>query len=818
MNKAMQKSFIFRMGLVGLILLTINGCSPADRTPRLGRDPVKKVVSAMTLEEKAELVVGTGMRFEVPDSVLDQIPEQFRRMFNQPVQYGDSVYKAMVKRVSKLVLGAAGHTAAFDRLGITTTVLSDGPAGLRIQPQRPGDTSTYYCTAFPIASLLASSWDPDLVEEVGKAMGNEVLEYGADILLAPAMNIHRNPLCGRNFEYYSEDPLLAGKMAAAMIRGVQSNGVGTSLKHFAANNQETHRNTVDVIVSQRALREIYLKGFRIAVQEGKPWTVMSSYNKINGTYASENEDLLTKVLRNDWGFQGYVMTDWFGGADPVAQMKAGNDLLMPGRPDQIKAIIKACKEGSLDSAILERNAERILNIVLKSPRFKGYHYSNKPDLAAHVSVARNAAAQSMVLLKNDAETLPLDRSKPNVALFGTAAYETIIGGTGSGDVNEAYSVSLDQGMTDAGFQIDPVTKETYLRYMKETREKMGPSRNPLAALMGVKPPVPEMGVNDAVIGNAVASADIAIITIGRNAGEGADREVDGDFNLTETETALIHNVSKAFHQAGKKVVVVLNIDGVIETASWKKQPDAILLAWQPGQEAGHAMADVLTGAINPSGKLPATFPLKYEDVPSAKNFPGKELQPRDTSRKEGRGFGFGRVPAEVVYEEDIYVGYRYYETFDKEVSYPFGYGLSYTTFGLTNLKTSGNNFTDPYQVTVDVTNTGKFAGREVVQLYLHAPEGELEKPEAELKAFAKTPVIEPGETVQVALSLHYDDLASFDETRSAWVAVPGTYEIRIGNSSANIALRSEVNLGKELVVRETSHALAPERDFNRLRK
>ena len=339
-------------------LLAVQSCTQG--VPRLGKAPVEKVLKAMTAEEKVSLLVGTGMSMP-----------------------GIEGAGAAVGETQSLVPGAAGTTAPVPRLGIPAIVVADGPAGLRIAPRREGDDGSYYCTAFPVGTLLASTWNAELVESVGKAMGKEALEYGVDVLLGPGLNIHRNPLCGRNFEYYSEDPLLSGKIGAAMVRGIQSNGVGASVKHFAVNNQETNRTGNDARLSARALREIYLKGFEIVVKESAPRTLMSSYNYVNGTYASESRELLTTILREEWGFRGVVMTDWFGGKNAPAQVHAGNDLLMPGRPDQKQAILDALAGGSLSQDDVDANVRRMLELIAAAPRFKGYAYSNKPDLEAH---------------------------------------------------------------------------------------------------------------------------------------------------------------------------------------------------------------------------------------------------------------------------------------------------------------------------------------------------------------------------------------------------------------------------------------------------
>ncbi len=694
-------------------------------------------------------------------------------------------------------------------------VLTDGPAGVRISPTRENDNNTYYCTAFPVGTLLASTWDVDLVNKVGEAIGNEVREYGADILLGPGMNIHRNPLCGRNFEYYSEDPYVTGKIAAAMVKGVESQGVGVSIKHFAANNAETDRNALNTIVSERALREIYLEGFRIAVQDANPWTVMSSYNLINGTYTSQSPDLLTNILRKDWGFKGFVMTDWFGGKDPVAQMIAGNDMLMPGTPDQIKKIIAAVKEGKLDVKILDRNVENILNIILMSPHFKEYKYSNKPDLKAHAEVTRQAASEGMVLLKNENGALPFGPNIKNIAAFGNTSYDIIVGGTGSGLVNKAYSISLSEGLKNDGLSQNEKLENLYTSYLNLTREGRPPVRG-MMAMMGSRP-VEELTLNRDIINGMANVCDAAVVTIGRNSGEGSDRlNVKGDFQLSDYEQELIKNVTTAFKAKNKKAIVILNVGGVIETASWRDLPDAILLAWQGGQETGNSIADILTGKVNPSGKLASTFPVKYEDVPSANTFPGRELQP-DNSGDQGRVSSFMRSkPAVVTYEDGIYVGYRYYKTFFIKPAYPFGYGLSYTNFTYSNLKLSSTRFSGSITVTVDVKNSGTVAGKEVAELYLSAPSKKLDKPAIELKGFAKTKLLQPGESQNLTFVITSRSLSSFDTSQSSWVAEAGNYEAMVGASSEDIKLTATFSLAKPITVKKETVSLVPTEKINEL--
>lgn len=736
---------------------------------RLCSNTIDEIVESMTVEEKAHLVVGTGM------AGFDAIVPSLKAVDGSP---------------KNIVAGAAGMTWPVERLGIPSIVLADGPAGLRIDPTREGDTNTYYCTHFPIETLLGCTWNTELVEQVGNAMGNETLEYGIDILLAPAMNIMRNPLCGRNFEYYSEDPVVSGKMAAASVTGIQANGVGASVKHLAVNNQETNRMGNDAQVSQRALREIYLKGFDMAIHDSKPWTVMSSYNRINGVYTSESTELLQTLLRDEWGFEGAIMSDWFAGTNPVQQMIAGNDLLMPGTQVQYDAIVKAVSDGALDEKILDRNVKKILELIVRTPRFRNYRFSNKPDLKAHAEIARRSATEGMVLLKNDGETLPLRDSVRKIALYGCTSYDWIAGGTGSGNVNSAYTVSLSDGLKDAGYTIvDPNLSKRYIRHIEEEYKRDEPrgGYNPLL----VKPRPAEMAIAKVQIANDADKADIAIVTIGRNSGEFVDRN-ESDFELTEAERTLLEDVSEVFHSKGKKVVVVLNIGGVIETASWTSLADAVLCAWQGGQEGGASVADILSGKVNPSGKLTMTFPIKLADIPSTANFPidfneGLKFGDSDSDPVKKRNYHFTQ------YLEDIYVGYRYFDTFNKPVSFPFGFGLSYTSFEYSDSAVTKEG--DLYKVTVKVSNTGVRPGKEVVQLYISAPNyNKSNKPVKELKAFAKTQELRPGESCIVEMSFKGSDLASFDAEKSEWVVTPGRYELLIGASSRDIRQKLETEI------------------------
>ncbi|WP_088339556.1 glycoside hydrolase family 3 C-terminal domain-containing protein [Robiginitalea sediminis] len=759
-----------------LVELTENGHTYYDRngngrldTYEDSRLPVKEraadLLSQMTIEEKIHLLKGSGL-----SSAMGR------------TEPGEGIP------------GAVGTIVPTPRLGIPTIYLSDGPAGLRIEPFREGEERSYYCTAFPIGTLLASTWNTELVQQVGTAMGNEALEYGIDVILGPGANIHRHPFCGRNFEYYSEDPVLTGYIGAAMVNGIESQGVGTSVKHFVANNQETNRNNNDVIVSGRAMREIYLKGFEIIVRESQPWTIMSSYNLVNGTHVAESPELLSGILRDEWGFEGLVMSDWFGGKDAAAMVRAGNDLLEPGTKKQWDALTDAHENGTLSEASIDTSAMRILELMFKSGKFENPSYGNNPDLDAHAAITRQSAAEGMVLLKNEG-VLPL-QDMENVALIGVTSYDFIAGGTGSGDVNEAYSVSLEEGLRSTGlspqegmgstpFVVNAVAKSAYESHRAANPEAFEKPEGINAMFVPYTPP--ELVYSEAQMREIEAGSDVAIITIGRNSGEGGDRVERDNFLLSSAEQDMIDLTCRLFHEAGKKVVVVLNVGGVIETASWKDKPDAILLAWQGGQEGGNSVADILSGKVVPSGKLPMTFPVNVADHASHANFPldGRPMSMTDmlSSKRKPEAEWEPNVDY-TVYEEGIYVGYRHFDKENIPVSYPFGFGLSYTTFEMDSLQVAARG--DILEVHLQVRNRGETPGKEVVQVYVSKPDSHIDRPVQELKVFGKTRLLAPGESQEMWFTLPVADLRYWNEEAAAWILDPGMYEIRVGASSRDI--------------------------------
>ena len=771
---------------VGALSVTMT----AQTAPQLNANNIEEVIKVMTLEEKAQLLVGGGNDGFVGSG-------------------------AMLGHQKKFVPGAAGTTVAIPRLGIPATVQCDGPAGVHIDAHREGDSRNYYATGFPVGTCLASTWNTDLVRKVGEAIGNETLEYGCDVVLGPGMNLHRNPLCGRNFEYYSEDPVVTGLMGTAFVLGVQSQGVGVSAKHFAVNSQESDRTRVDERLSQRALRELYLKGFEMMVRKSNPWTIMSAYNKINGIYAQGNKDLLTNILRNDWGYKGIVETDWIGKREdlPVEQeVAAGNDLMMPGYPAQVKDIVNAVKSGKLDVIDVDRNVRRMLEYIVKTPRFQGYKYSGEPDLKAHAAITRQSSTEGMVLLKNNA-ALPI-RGLKTVALFGVNSYDFMSGGLGSGAVNVGYSVDMVTGLKNIGVATTPQLTEIYQNYVKYAKAKLKADKNPMMWFLDQgQPKLDEIDITERCVANEEPKADAAIITIGRQAGEGMDRQINCDFNLSKTEHDMIFRVSDAFHAKGKKVIVIINSGSVMETASWRDRVDAILVAWQPGIEGGNSVADILTGKVNPSGKLTMTWPIAATDHPSTANF-AKEYDMYTYKNMEG--WGKGNIPGVDFsnHEEDIYVGYRYFDTFKKDVAYPFGFGLSYTTFemGKPSVKANGKNI----EVSVTVKNTGKVAGKQVAQVYVTAPKGAYEKPAKELKTFGKTRELKPGESQTLKMTLEKRDLASFDEANSQWKVDAGNYLFQVGTDVESIKGTATLKVAE--YTEKTSSACAPNVQLNYLKQ
>ena len=747
--------------LVSLVITIAAQCgySLHVNAQQLNVNNIDDVVNAMSIEEKCHLVLGCGMHF------------------NDEAKFP----------------GTAGSTYAVPRLGIPATYCADSQQGLRMNANRDWDHHDYYPTDFVASMTLASTWDREAAFKVGKGIGNEVREFGLDWILSPAMNLIRNPLCGRNHEYYSEDPYLSGTIAAGYVRGVQSEGTAACPKHFIANNQETNRNSNISQVSQRALREIYLKAFEIMVKESDPWTIMTSYNKLNGPYALQNRDLLTTIVRDEWGWKGMYVSDWNAGDDAVAAMKAGNDMLQPGQDKQYQAILDAAKSGKLSMDILNANVKRILEYIVKTHNFKGYQYGNEPNLKAHAQIVREVGADGIVLLKNNG-ILPLTGKR--VALFGCTSYDWISGGSGFGGTSVGhYTVSLIEGMRSAGYEVYKPLISIYKQHIASEEKRLFPNGRPP---FSITPPAraEEKAFTAEEMNDAIDGSDVAIISLGRKSGEAADRS-EADFYLKEGESQLIKTVSEAYHAKGKKVIVLLDICSPIDVASWQDQIDALVCTWQGGQESGFSVADVLSGKVNPSGKLPMTFQIKYGDAYADKNFPAN-VDDKTLGAMFMWGYDKDKAPEErnpeanidyTNYEEDIYVGYRYFDSFGKDVAYPFGFGLSYTTFSYDNMNVSEAG--GVYTVKVDVKNTGSRAGRNVVELFVAAPNSKkLNKPEKELRNYAKTKNLKPGETETITMQVKTEDLASFNEKASAWKTDAGDYTFMICSSANDIEAKA----------------------------
>ena len=773
--------------LVSLVITIAAQCgySLHVNAQQLNVNNIDDVVNAMSIEEKCHLVLGCGMHF------------------NDEAKFP----------------GTAGSTYAVPRLGIPATYCADSQQGLRMNANRDWDHHDYYPTDFVASMTLASTWDREAAFKVGKGIGNEVREFGLDWILSPAMNLIRNPLCGRNHEYYSEDPYLSGTIAAGYVRGVQSEGTAACPKHFIANNQETNRNSNISQVSQRALREIYLKAFEIMVKESDPWTIMTSYNKLNGPYALQNRDLLTTIVRDEWGWKGMYVSDWNAGDDAVAAMKAGNDMLQPGQDKQYQAILDAAKSGKLSMDILNANVKRILEYIVKTHNFKGYQYGNEPNLKAHAQIVREVGADGIVLLKNNG-ILPLTGKR--VALFGCTSYDWISGGSGFGGTSVGhYTVSLIEGMRSAGYEVYKPLISIYKQHIASEEKRLFPNGRPP---FSITPPAraEEKAFTAEEMNDAIDGSDVAIISLGRKSGEAADRS-EADFYLKEGESQLIKTVSEAYHAKGKKVIVLLDICSPIDVASWQDQIDALVCTWQGGQESGFSVADVLSGKVNPSGKLPMTFQIKYGDAYADKNFPAN-VDDKTLGAMFMWGYDKDKAPEErnpeanidyTNYEEDIYVGYRYFDSFGKNVAYPFGFGLSYTTFSYDNMNVSEAG--GVYTVKVDVKNTGSRAGRNVVELFVAAPNSKkLNKPEKELRNYAKTKNLKPGETETITMQVKTEDLASFNEKASAWKTDAGDYTFMICSSANDIEAKATAKV--KPWTKKVHNVMQPNVKLNRLKR
>lgn len=658
-----NKRLLLWTGILGLVLVSCSHPKPV----KLGTSSVERVMMAMTVEEKVQLIIS-----------------------------GEAI----------------------PRLGI---------------PKLPFIISWELTEYLELPALLSLTWNTELTEDVAKAIGYETLQHNEGVLITPRMNILRNPFADGTFKYYSEDPVISGQIAAAIVRGIQDNGMGGSLNDLSPiiDKQDIEYH---VQLTPRALREIYLKPFEIAVRESTPWVVLSSNNYINGVSASQSSGLLRTILRDEWQFNGTVLGLW----NDLAQIKAGNDLLT-SREGVYEEILDAVNAGTLKITDINRSVLNILKTTVQTPQFKGNDFSYHPDLDSIQGIKHQVSTEGIVLLKNENQALPLTKEGNQIAIYGE------------------HSSHIAAGLDSLGYN-----------YSLNT----------------------DVIPSQSILNQQVRNANAALITIRRNFFETDEYEL----TLTKSELSMIQSVCRTYQSANKKVVVILDIDTPLETASWKNLPDAILLTCTTWERDGSAIADIISGRINPSGKLTFTFPEKYTDIPSAEDMINESAENN------------------ITYTEDIYVGYRYFDTFRKNVSYPFGFGLSYTTFKYSDatILQEGDN----YEVTVTITNTGKYAGKEVVQLYVSAPiNPDFPKPLKELKAFAKTKTLALGESEIVTMRVNQMDLTSFDESTSSWMAESGTYRFLIGSSSQDIKQMVSVEIPQS-IEKKVANVLLPRQPVN----
>jgi len=742
-------SICFFAAVVSAVLLPAQAPVSANAPYKNPATPVEQrvadLLSRMTLEEKASMLAGSGWMESMP----------------------------------------------IERLGIPAIKMADGPLGVRSWAGSSAVTNAaanpvkVLSTAFPSGIAMASTWDVGLVHKEAHAIGQEVKALGRDMILGPTVNINRVPLWGRNFEGYGEDPYLSGQLAIAYVKGVQNEGVIPSVKHFAVNNEEFERHRIDAHISERALHEIYLPAFKAAVQEGHAWNVMSAYNLINGVHCAENSYLLTDVLKKEFGFKGFVISDWGSTYSTAPTVNAGMDLEMPGgppmkawmaRPETLKSgngdgwlvpgkVLAEVKAGIISEATINDNVSRILRVIFLSGIFDHPHVaSGDPDTPEHRAIALQGATEGIVLLKNEGGLLPLDATKiHSIAVIGPNAGIARTGGGGSSLVKSKYVVAPLDGIKEkAG---SGVTVNHALGVGMEGEDSAQDT-----------PEARAKALSEAV--DAAKKSDVAVVVVGRYPkleGEGFDVKT---MDLPAGQDELIEAVEKA----NPRTIVVLNTGDPVTMTKWIDKTPALLDMWYGGQEGGHALSAILFGDANPSGKLPVTFPKSFEDSPAAANYPGKDLK--------------------VDYAEGIYVGYRYFDTKNVEPQFPFGFGLSYTTFAYSNLQIFTQVHLDKpvekagtmdYPVHVDIKNTGSRAGAEVVQLYIHDGHSKIDRPVHELKGFERVE-LQPGETKTVEFTIDRAALSYWSPEKRTWVADPGEFEVQIAASPRDIRLKEKLTL------------------------